>query len=362
MTRISVRKAIAAAFAASAIGLVVAGCGSSSSSSSPSASGGSSSASSSSSGSGSTSGASVTVVEAGGADFSSADVPYFVSLLKKEGINAHLTSIADASSATRAVISGQAQLGVNDLPDAILPISQGGAPIKVIAVNNQASDYVLVAKKGLTLHNLAGHTLAIDTPGSAGQGAAELGLRASGVNPQSVHYVTVGDTSARETAIVAGQVDIAPLHYPVALAALKTGKVSLLLNIGKVLGPYLQSGLIANTSFLQNKALAQKVVNTFIEAERWADSGPSGYIGYSKAQNLLSGLTNAEATKVWDNYHAVKYFGVNGGVCTPYVNKFVSLNQSVGLLPKNIPAVSQWLDPTFVQTYLTQHGASANTC
>jgi ABC-type nitrate/sulfonate/bicarbonate transport system substrate-binding protein len=358
-----VRKAIAAVVAVSAIGLVVAGCGSSSSSSSASASGGSSSSGGSSASSGgSSSGASVTIVEAGGSDFSSADVPYFVSLLKKEGINAHLTAIADASSATRAVISGQAQLGVNDLPDAILPISQGGAPIKVIAVNNQASDYVLVAKKGLTLHNLAGHTLAIDTPGSAGEGAAELGLRASGVNPQSVHYVTVGDTSARETAVVSGQVDIAPLHYPVALAALKTGKVGMLLNIGKAIGPYLQSGLIANTSFLQNKALAQKVVDTFIEAERWADSGPSGYIAFSKSQNLLGGLTDAEATNVWDNYHAVKYFGVNGGVCTPYVNKFVSLSQSVALLPKNTPPVSRWLDPTFVQSYLTQHGASADAC
>jgi ABC-type nitrate/sulfonate/bicarbonate transport system substrate-binding protein len=352
------RKTLAAVVAAVVVALVAAACGSSSSSGS---SGGGSTTGGSTK-SASVTGANLTIVEAGGSDFSSADVPYFVSLLKKEGINAHLTAIADASSATRAVIAGQAQLGINDLEDAILPIASGNAPIKVIAVNNQASDYVLVAQPNLTLHSLAGKTLAIDTPGSAGQGAAELGLRAEGVNPQSVHYVTVGDTSARETAVVAGRVDVAPLHYPVALAALATHKVHAILNVGKAIGPYLQSGLIANDSFLKNTALVQKVVGAFIQAERWANSDRAGYIAFSKAQNLLGGLTNAQAVGTWDNYHAVKYFGVNGGVCSAYVTKFVTLSKEVNLLPKNMPATSQWLDPTPVQSYLTSHGLSASTC
>ncbi|HWD64143.1 MAG TPA: ABC transporter substrate-binding protein [Solirubrobacteraceae bacterium] len=352
MRTASVRRAFLSVSTAGLAALVVAACGSS---------GGGSSNSGSGSG-GSVKGANLTVVQAGGSDFSSADVPYFVSLLKKEGINAHLTAIADASSATRAVIAGQAQLGINDLEDAILPIAQGHAPIKIIAANNQASDYVLVAQKNITLQNASGKTLGIDTPGSAGQGAAELGLKASGVNPQSIRYVTVGDTSARETAVVAGKIGIAPVHYPVALAALGTGKVHEILNIGKAIGPYLQSALIANDSFLKNKALAKAVIAAFIKAERWADSSASAYIAYAKSQNLLGGLPTSQAEETWNNYHAVKYFGVNGGVCPTYVNKFVSLSKEVNLLPKNMPATSQWLDPTLVQNYLTSHGQSASTC
>jgi ABC-type nitrate/sulfonate/bicarbonate transport system substrate-binding protein len=346
------RRTVVPAAAVAALGMGAAGCGSSSSSSSTSGAKGSSAANAP---------ASVTIVEAGGEDFSSADVLYFDDQLKKNGITAHFDSIADASSATRAVISGQADLGINDLPDAILPVAQG-APIKIIADNNQASDYVLVAQKGITLHNLAGKTLAIDTPGSAGQGAAELGLRAEGVNPQSVHYVTVGATSARETALLAGKVDIAPLHFPVALDALHTGKVELLLNIGKVIGPYLQSALIASDSFLKNRAVAQRVVNTFIDTERWANSDKAGYIAYSKSHNLLSGLSATQASNAWDNYHAVKYFGINGGVCPKYINSFVTMSQSVGLLPKSAPPPSAWLDTSFVNDYLQAHHQAPGTC
>src|SRR4051794_3135390 len=102
----------------------------------------------------------VNLIEAGDVDFSSADVAYFAELMKKNGIDVNFQLISSASTALRTVIAGQADLFIGSLPTAILSVVNGGANIKIIAANDQASDYVLIAQKGVTLQNIAGKTLA----------------------------------------------------------------------------------------------------------------------------------------------------------------------------------------------------------
>jgi ABC-type nitrate/sulfonate/bicarbonate transport system substrate-binding protein len=306
--------------------------------------------------------ATVKLVEAGSEDFSSADVLYFVDVLKRQGVKVKFTGVSDASAGLRTVVSGQSDLFIGSLPTAIQAVSSGGATIKTIANNDQSSDYVLVAKKGVTLQNLSGKTLAIDTPGSAGHVAAQVGLRKAGADPKAVHYVTVGSSSARQTAVLAGRVDIAPLHYPDAVTALATGKVQLLLNVGEKIGPYLQSGLIASGNFIKDKAVAQKAVNAFIEAERWAASDKAAYLAYAKSHKLSDGLSDAQAGETWDFYRNAKFFGINGGMCSAYVDAFEALNTDNGSLPKPLPDRSSWLDASFVQSYLKAHNQDPNAC
>jgi ABC-type nitrate/sulfonate/bicarbonate transport system substrate-binding protein len=308
-------------------------------------------------------GPTVNIVEAGDQDFSSIDVLFWTDLLKKNGINVHFNLINDAATALRTVVSGQADMFIGSLPTAILAVANGGAGIHVIAANDQASDYVLVAQNDVTLQNASGKTLGIDTPGSAGQVAAELALKKLGVDPKSLHYVTIGGSSARTTAVLAGKIDIAPIHYPLALQAVATGKVHQLVNVGKEIGPYIQSGLIANDNFVKkNRGLAQRVVNAFINAERWANSNKFNYVKYAQQQKLTNDLTAQQMHQVWDFYRQYKFFGINGGICTSYVNDMVELNQELGSLPKDIPPASKYIDRTFVQAYLKAHRQKPSTC
>ncbi len=306
----------------------------------------------------------VNVVEAGSTDFSSADVLYWVDLMRKNGINVNFNVIDSASTGLKTVISGQADVFIGSLPTAILAVVNANAPIHIIAANDQASDYIVVGLPGTTLANVAGKTMGIDTPGSAGQISAEIGLQKNGIDPSTIHYVTIGGTSARTAAILAGRIDLAPIHYPNALIAEASGKAVQVLDVGKALGPYIQSGLIANDNFTKsNPALAQKVVNAFINAERWAASNKYAYIAYAAKNGMDNGMTGPEEAQAWDYYKADNFFGVNGGICNKYFYDTIRLNWQLGTLPKPLPVpASRLVDQTFVKAYLKAHHQKPTTC
>jgi NitT/TauT family transport system substrate-binding protein len=306
----------------------------------------------------------VDVVEAGSSDFSSADVLYWIDLMKKNGINVNFNLIDSAATGLKTVIAGQGDVYIGSLPTAFQAIINAGAPIHIIAANDQASDYIVLGQNGVTLQNLSGKTMGIDTPGSAGQLSAEIGLKNKGVDPSVVKYVTIGGTSARTTAILAGQIDLAPVHYPSALLAEATGKVQQVLDVGASLGPYIQSGLIANDSFTKdNPQLAQKVVNAFINAERWAASNKYRYVAYAAANKLDNGLTGPQEAQAWQYYKDTNFFGINGGICTKYVVATIKLNWQLGSLPKPIPVpMGKLIDQSFVNAYLKAHHQKPGTC
>jgi ABC-type nitrate/sulfonate/bicarbonate transport system substrate-binding protein len=306
----------------------------------------------------------VNVVEAGSTDFSSADVLYWVDLMKKNGLDVNFNVVDDAATGLKTVIGGQADVYIGSLPTAILAVVNAGAPIHIIAANDQASDYIVVGQNGDTVQNAAGKTMGIDTPGSAGQLSAEIGFQKQGVDPSSITYVTIGGSSARLSAILSGRIDLAPIHYPLALIAEASGKAVSVLDVGKALGPYIQSGLIANDSFTKNDpALAQKVVNAFINAERWAASNKYTYIKYAASKGDDNGLTGPQEAQTWDYYRNDNFFGVNGGICTKYMTATIKLNWQLNTLPKPIPVpMSRLVNPQFVHAYLKAHHQKPGTC
>lgn len=304
----------------------------------------------------------VRVVNAGSSDFTTGDILKFVELMKRNGIDASYQIIPDAAAVLRSVVAGQSELAIASLPTAINAIINGDANIKIIGANNQATDYVLVAQRGITLRNLAGKTLAIDTPGSAGHLISKIALEKAGVDTSQIRFVSIGGSSARTTAVLAGRVDVAPIRSSLAIRALENPNIVELLNAGKTIGPYLQSGLIANDNFLKNKALAQKVVNAFIDAQRWAMSNKYRYIQLMQDNKSIDGLTGPQLEKEWDFLKALKFWGVNGGICAANVARFTQLNWTIGSLPKPLPARSVWLNDTFVKAYLKKRKQKPTTC
>jgi ABC-type nitrate/sulfonate/bicarbonate transport system substrate-binding protein len=307
--------------------------------------------------------ASVRIIQGGGEDFSDAAINKASAILEAEGVAVESSTVADPATALRAVISGDADIALLDPVEAVKAVANGDAPVKYIGSLSQSTDYEIISLPKYTLKNLDGATFATAGAGTAGDVIASSALAASKVDMSKVQKVTVGGPSARVTAILSGQVDMAPVLAPAAVPAIKTGKVKLLLNAGKVLGSYLQQGLIASDTFIKDKATTQAVVNAFIDAQRWAQSDQAAYIAMATSNDLQAGLTLAEQKDAYQQLKASNIFATNGAICTSVINKTLKYDEEVpggGLTKASTPAYSKWVDPSFVNAYLKQNGTDKN--
>ncbi|MBI4787040.1 MAG: ABC transporter substrate-binding protein [Chloroflexi bacterium] len=297
----------------------------------------------------------VRLIGNGALDFSSIDVAYWEQSLKKMGMTVDFKWVDSPDTALRTIIAGAADAYVGSLPSAILAVKNANANVRIIAVNNQATDYVLLSKLEInSIEDLKGKTIGISTPGSAADTIIRTALKQKGFDPASARFVTIGGTSARLTALLAGQIDAAPVHAAEGGNAVTTGKAKVIMSAGESIGVYLQSGMIASGDWIKKDPQAvQQVVDAFIDASRWAGSNKDGYIALSK--NLLPKLVDAERVSAYDLYIKAKFWPVNGGLGQEGVDRLLKLEQESGGLPKDLPAQAQWLDDTFVKNYIKTH-------
>jgi ABC-type nitrate/sulfonate/bicarbonate transport system substrate-binding protein len=341
--------------AISGIGLLVAGCGGASTTGSSS----SSPAAAASSGS-----KTVRLIQGGGLDFSDAAIYQAMTLLKQRGYNVSLANVADPTTALRSVLAGKADVYLGAPVEAATAVTNGHAAVKYLASLAQTSDYEILSLPKYTMENLSGANLATAGPGTAGQIVGIAALQKAGIDTGQIHQVTVGGTSARVTAILSGQVDLAPVLATDAVTAVATGKVKILLNAGQVLGDYLQQGLIASDAFDADTTTAQATVSAFLDAERWAQANESGYIKVATTNQLTADLTSTEAQAAWNQLKAGNFFATNGAVCTQAINETLaySYESPGGLTKAETPAISAWVDPAYVNSYLSAHNQPAGTC
>jgi ABC-type nitrate/sulfonate/bicarbonate transport system substrate-binding protein len=309
----------------------------------------------------------VSIVLGGGTDFSDTSLYYAIKLLKAEGVTVQLNNLADPASALDAVISGQSDIYLGDPMEAAVAVGNGGAKIHYVGTVEQTTDYVILALPQFTLKNLSGATLATAGPGTAGAIIANTAFAKIGINPSSLNDVTVGGTSARVTAILSGQVDLAPALAPSAASAVATGKVKILLNAGTVLGSYLQEGLIASDTYIHTSPkVVQQVVSAFLDSSRWASSKSheSQFLGVANSNQLAGSLTPAEEKLSWQAFKSAGFFAPNGAICTTAIAKTEKYTYAAGgsLTIANTPSYSNWVNPTFVKTYLKAHKQKTTSC
>jgi ABC-type nitrate/sulfonate/bicarbonate transport system substrate-binding protein len=303
-------------------------------------------------------------IEGGSNDFSDADQLEWLALLKQEGYTVNVSSVSDAATALRAVIAHKADFFIAPPTAAMLADINGNAQVKAVTGESQASDYVILALPKYNMSNLDGATMAIASPGTAGQVTADTALSIKGINTAEIHNVTVGDTSARVAAILSGRVDLSPVLAASAVPALETKKVKILLNTGTAIGAYLEGMLVTSESYLQqNSATVQVAVNTLINAMRWASTDESGYISLINANKLSDGLTATQEQAAWKAEIGIHLYAVNGGMCASTIARTLSISYQTGALPRSDhPVESDWLDRQFVDKYLQQHHQPTTVC
>ena len=113
--------------------------------------------------------------------------------LKAEGVEVETSFFESSQDAFRAMIAGEADMAVAGIVSAVQLVQETGEAVKVVAVDLQAPDYLLMGTaemKGLA--DMEGNRIGISTPGDISDSLTRVVLRREGVDVDKVRFVEIG--------------------------------------------------------------------------------------------------------------------------------------------------------------------------
>jgi ABC-type nitrate/sulfonate/bicarbonate transport system substrate-binding protein len=294
------------------------------------------------------------IVQGSSPDFTQVALTKALDNLKAKGITAEFQSVDDTDVATRAVIAGQADVVVNSLFFGINAVKEG-IPLVTIMVDAQTLDYLLVSVPSVTDPKQLedGGTVGINQPGDLGATVADQCLKFAEVDVTKVEFVSVGGTGARMAALIAGQIQAAPAHAAEALAAQREGGLNVLVDCGKQIGSFLQTGATVTEDFLaKNPNLSQHFVDAYLDAIRWAEDNKDEYIALSKT--VVPDMPDDMRGPAYDVLKGAGLFAVNGGLTAESIKKLTD----IGLDAKSIeaPLPDNWYTLDLIEDYVARNG------
>ena len=167
---------------------------------------------------------------------------------KKFGVKVEFTEFQSAGQLAPALLSGQVDSIEGGLEQVAAAIEHG-AKLKVIGSTIPGLGWAIYAKKGTTLQDLPGTSMAASIPAGLPAIAARAMLGTLGIDSSTIHFVNVGSNADRLKALVAGTVKSAsaPTDY-IPLAA--TEGLSVLTTALQTAPNYPRFLVIANQSAL----------------------------------------------------------------------------------------------------------------
>ena len=286
-------------------------------------------------------------------------LPFYVA--KQKGwlgdLDAEEVYVTGDSNAMRAVLSGNADVGIVGTLNVLASLHAGGK-VSVIGSWQPLGDYnlVLATGKGTKLADLAGKTFATSGPGALPDQLPKLVMRKYGIDESSAHFVQVGGHPARLQSVIAGRADAAVINTLTALKGVQDGKITVLTRISKEFPGLGYIWTTVRTETLSNPELAaayQTLTEAGIRGSRFIQENPdeAAEILHQRVPDLDLGFLKA----VIRDLNTENLWGVDGGI-DPSIEEYTAkLNKDLGNLPVAAPA-KDVLEPRFVDAALKKLG------
>lgn len=275
--------------------------------------------------------------------------------MEATGLTVEDNYFESSQDAFRALVAGEADVAVGTLLSAILLVQETGESVRVIASDLQAPDYLLISQPDVeSVADLEGARVGISTPGDISDTLTRVVLNREGVDVEAVDFVQIGGTGARMAALLEGQIEAGPAHAAEGLTAAEEGLKNLFA-YGNAIPDYLQHGLIVTDEWIANNPnLTQIMVDLFVESTRWANDNKDEYI--ERSADTVEGPSDAARDQAYDIFQEIGMFAVNGGMSMDLLENTVAVEKEVGTLGDDAPAVEEWTDSSFVESYLERFG------
>jgi NitT/TauT family transport system substrate-binding protein len=250
------------------------------------------------------------------------DLGYF----DREGVQVDISHFESGSLNIKALLARS--VDVADVETGlILGAVANGADLRIIGTHSQGLHFALYARKDITnLKGAYGHTFAISGVGGLPHLVLLALLERQQLDVDRIQLLTVGGTSARLSALMAGKVDSTLGEYSPKVEA--DPAIHRLMIVSKELPLYMAQGLAVWGDTLETKKDALKRWQRgLIKATRWAYEHKAEFIT-AAAKHLPT--SSEELGKIYDFYLDARVWAINGELDP----KRVAYMQDLGLRTK----------------------------
>lgn len=250
------------------------------------------------------------------------DLGYF----DREGVNVEINHFESGSLNIKALLARS--VDVSDVETGlILGAVANGADLRIIGTQAQNLHFALYARKDIPdLKGIYGHTFAISGIGGLPHLVLLALLDRQHLDVNQIKLLTVGGTSARLNALMAGKVDATLGEYSPKVEA--DPSVHRLMIVSKELPLYMAQGLAVWGDTLDAKKDALKRwQRALVKATRWAYDHKKEFLAAAGKELPTS---SDELGKIYDFYMTARVWSINGELDP----KRIAYMQDLGLRTK----------------------------
>ena len=266
---------------------------------------------------------------------------------EKNGLEVDFRGVISATNATRAVVSGEADIGWCDSVSA-LQARAAGAHIKCISAFAARLDYQIVGVKAAAgLRQLEGKRFGVATIGGVTYVLPRLLIRQAGGDPDKVAWVAVGNSAARVQALVTGAIDATITQTSFMPIVQRYDNLHHIADTGTAVPDFANALEIAGEPVIsRRRAALQAFVKATEQAIAWAEQNQDKAIALSQA--LLPDAPKTEIAVAIRSYLGRRYWRAQGAVPVSLVNGTVAVLVAAGQLARPV-TYDEFVDPTIAQ-------------
>jgi NitT/TauT family transport system substrate-binding protein len=269
---------------------------------------------------------------------------------EEEGLDVEVVAYPGSTTATRALLSGDADIVMTGGDSAYLAW-QNGAPIKIISSPVAKGTDVMVANADIeSIADLAGKRFAIADPGSTAEVLGRIILERNGVDPDSLQWVSIGSPPDRIRAMIAGQVDVTAatiLILEPVLEAIDAGDARVLTSFAEEFPDIpLAYNITTDNMIADNRDVLVRFLRAEIRGYMWAAENPAEAAAIAAA-NIPESDPDLLVTGM-EGLVELEVYGLDGGIAGDQITKSQEALQQTGRL-RQVSDPADVSDPSIVE-------------
>lgn len=283
------------------------------------------------------------------------DVPYFIALekgfFKEEGLDVEFIPLHGDAIAIQSLISEDTDVTASG-HFAVIRAAKEGLPIKAFVSIQRSHDYVLATTENIRdINQLKGKTFGIYAPGDITEIVVIGLLQKYGIDKNEVSWVSIGGSTDRYRALIAGKVAAVPLHADLGYKIQKEPGFHILVSIAEE-QPLPMSVVSATEKYIQEKPeIIEGITRALIKTSRYASTDKEGFT--EVALKHIEEVDRNEISSVYDFLMELNIYGVNGGITRESVENGINALVTIGELEQAI-SVTEVVDFQFINSVLNE--------